>query len=97
MIQIDLDDLRSLLVQAYENGWRGCLELKDEEAERLIQPYLTEDKTPSISEIAAIDPMMGRFSSDQFTITVGGTPMENVNPSDRATWSFQTFNQNNPG
>jgi hypothetical protein len=36
---IDENELRKLLVEAYESGWRGSLELKDEHAEQSLSKY----------------------------------------------------------
>jgi len=36
MLRITRERLREMLVQAYESGWSGCLELKDEYADLVL-------------------------------------------------------------
>jgi len=36
MLRITREKLKDMLVQAYESGWSGCLELKDEYADLVL-------------------------------------------------------------
>lgn len=43
MFRLDRDRLRRMLIEAYESGWSGCLELRSEYAESVLDRMPEED------------------------------------------------------
>lgn len=72
------EDLKALLERAYEEGWRGCLEMKDEVASRLANEYSPSSAFENVQFTVATNDYENVVSPHYFYSTMTAPPVEMV-------------------
>ena len=85
-MEISLEKLKELLVDAYKQGWGGSLELFQEVANEIADQYCSEQ--PKEPEQPKERQIFFDSSASLSWTTVGGVPQQGVDPADRSTWTI---------
>lgn len=72
-IQISLHELKQILMEAYDNGWHGSLDLNERNADLIVERY---------SNDVLQDEPIGSSN-----VYVGGVAAYGIDPADRSTWT----------